>query len=197
VDIHRLAGDVQLTVNWVPSHVGIAGNELADSLAVAGAGGPHVEIVCRPPLCFRKSGFVAKCWELFSPHFLSGSSQEHFFHYVGASRSFDRFLLTLPRGLQVPVTRLRICAIPRRAFRQCNLSGSSGSSLPCPDCGISTTNFSTHALFVCPRYAGRRAALLNAVPDPGNTLATVTFLLSTRKGVFLAAWFFRGMALPN
>jgi len=79
VAIHQLAREISVTINWIPSHTGLKGNDLADELANLGAEMEFVSISCQPPLSYRKAQLRGKCWSLLSSLRNSGSSQEAFY----------------------------------------------------------------------------------------------------------------------
>ena len=154
---------VSLTLQWIPGHTNIFGNEQADKLARQGT-------TCQQqhhPVSYRTAKQIIKTntKEEWMNRWAQGTTGRCMFNHMTTPQPKDN-INTLKRRDQVIIFRLRTMHIPLNA----HLNRINPEIAPlCPLCPQPYETVQHH-LFDCPALADLREELLPDNPDLGNTL---------------------------
>ena len=159
------AGAVRLTLQWIPGHANIQGNERADKLAKQGSTRPQVTLptsinTARQTIKTNKREEWMNGWAM-------GKTGRPIFNHMTAPNLKDG-LNSLERRDQVTIFRLRSQHIPLNAHLNRIRPESEPNCLLCPH----PYETVAHLLFECPALQDLRENLLPPSPDVGNTLYT-------------------------
>ena len=146
---------------WLPSHCGIMGNEMADEQARLGLDRPVAEVI-GPTVGEAKSLSRTRFLALWQAHW-DQACQDSFRHRV------DPQITRVPRNGgprvdQVLQSRLRMGVLKTRSWRAIVLRDEGGDS--CEHCGARETM--DHILFRCLHYAIQRKELTTSLGGPIN-----------------------------
>ena len=154
-----------VTIEWVPSHCGITGNERADSLATASLRLPQFTKV-QPSQFEIRHKISAHYRNQWQREWLQRHPMETAFKPKLSPPQYT----TLNRHIQVPLTRLRL------GVSQLSHGHYFKSRPPpmCPTCN--TTNTPEHHILRCPTYNPTRKEILNACKKLNKPVELITLL---------------------
>ena len=154
----------QVTINWIPSHIGIIGNDKADELAKTTKYIDNVQIRIQPTTSQIKS--------MMAPAIIYEMKKDIRNHASGGSPSANWYILATdlkphnitkntPRELAVVIHRLRL-------GYKANWQMIQGVNLPCKYCEVETNLPLLHYLLECPNTINlRRNRTAIDLHDPG------------------------------
>ena len=165
---------VEVTFVWVPSHVGIEGNECADKLAGSGAVEglntnvyPSYKELCSDYKCMTRDKFEKMVQATGKKH-LQKLIRSKFVSY------------STHKNLDCAYTRLRLNAT-KIILRQ-----RMGDPMVCGSCGITLTH--NHMFFdteqQCPQYTNERVNLEKTLLDLGQSVIDLDMLIYPPKRLF-------------
>lgn len=177
----------RVTLQWVPSHRGVPGNEAADHQAKLAAEGsssrtrtlpaslrhplPHSMSAIRQYITESIKADARAVWT-GSPRFPATSSIDRSL----PSRNYLQLIAALPKSAASVLTQLRTGHAPLN--RHLHRIGSVDSPT-CPSCHQAIESV-FHYLIQCPAHARERAPLLRALPGP---LSHIAVLLSSPAAI--------------
>ena len=178
-----LKPNAQIVVHWIPAHVGIKGNEIADAAAKAAAEDPDV---CSPAVN-RRLGISsitirARINEVIDrPHAETAAGATHRHNRANVTpRQICATLAALPRSLCSTIVQLRSGHVPLRDY----LYRVKRTSNPrCQKCGSRETV--RHYLLTCRRYTGKRVTMRTALLAKGIDPLDIPVLLSAAKPIWI------------
>ena len=172
--------DIDITLQWIPGHTNIPGNERADRLAKFGARcTQHITSAsmktAKQTIKLKKSAVWMKEWE-------TSDKGRTIFEHMKTPNKKDNINL-LNRNEQVTIFRLRSRHIPlNQHLTRIGAKTDAGCPLcPCPEETV------THHLFVCPALDDLRTEYLPQKPDTTNTLYGTTLQLRNTHKFFVMA----------
>ena len=154
---------INVTLQWIPGHLGIKGNEEADVLAKRGAGQPQPEVpVTYDTVCKIIRSNLKEEW---LNDWTNNSTGRALYEHMNAPRPKDP-INTLRRDEQALIFRLRTKHVPLN--NHLNRIKKDHSS-QCPLCRAPNETVEHH-LFDCTQLMGLRGDFLPDQPTIGNTL---------------------------
>ena len=151
-----------ITLNWIPSHVGLRGNELADTAARDAARGPEIQQHIRPSLsqsrAVARRTVCAKQATILREQV--DTSRSMAWYNTAAALPLVSPNLRKDRKVEVATHRLRL------GFRTADAIFPDRHPEPCNHCTAPTLHPLLHYLLHCPRTASLRAQ----PPPPGDEL---------------------------
>ena len=155
--------DVELTLQWIPGHANIPGNERADKLAKQGASLPQTDV----PTSLETAKQQIRCnkKEEWMNDWARSTTGRAIFTHMTTPTPKDS-INSLKRGEQTTVFRLRSQHVPLNSHlkRIGVIADSSCPLCPCPDETVA------HHLFHCPALKDLRSLYLPPNPSLENTL---------------------------
>ena len=154
---------INVTLQWIPGHTGIKGNEEADVLAKRGTGQPQPEVpVTYDTVCKMIRSNLKEEW---LNDWTNNSTGRALYEHMNAPRPKDP-INTLRRDVQALIFRLRTKHIPLN--NHLNRIKKDHPS-QCPLCRAPNETVEHH-LFDCTQLMGLRRDFLPDQPSIGNTL---------------------------
>lgn len=163
--------NLKLTVLWIPSHIGIEGNEMADAQAKKAAAGQNsrrekLPTLIQNPLPRSKSAVKQRCYaklKVAATKILTNSPQFQRMKRTTSdkapSQKYCELLKKLPRKHGSILTQLRIGHIPLAAYLH---HISKADSPMCPCCHQEPETIA-HYLLQCPAHQNARNRLRTAI----------------------------------
>ena len=156
---------VELTLQWIPGHANIPGNERADTLAKKGASRPQTDV----PTSLETAKQIIRCnkKEEWMNDWASSTTGRAIFSHMTTPTPKDN-INSLKRCEQTTIFRLRSQHVPLNSHlkRIGVIANSSCPLCPCPDETVG------HHLLQCPALKDLRSLYLPTNPSIENTLYT-------------------------
>ena len=157
------AHGVEITFQWIPSHVDVPGNERADVLAKRGAQCPQDDTLASMDTARQIIRQTKK--EIWMREWSTSDKGRAIFEFMSTPNRKDE-INALKRNEQVSIFRLRSQHVPLNAhLKRIGVQTSS----ECPLCHFPEETVEHH-LFLCPALDDLRTELLPPMPDISNTL---------------------------
>ena len=163
--IHSLMSrhHIEVTLQWIPAHTGIPGNERADELAKRGANLPQLDIpVSYSTCCQMIKSNIKEDW---LNKWATGTTGRPVFRHMAKPQIKDP-INELSRKDQSLIFQLRTKHVPLN--QHLNRIGVVQSAA-CPLCGYHTESVEHH-LFYCRKLTDLRGCFLPKMPDISNCL---------------------------
>ena len=159
------AFEVRVTLQWVPGHAGVPGNEIADQLSKSGASMPQTNTSATFQTC--KSILLSKCKKEWLNRWANADTGRLLYRYMEKPNPEDPVNL-LPRGEQTLIFRARTGHVV------CNKHMNRLNPMWEPHCRHCDHHEETieHLLLHCPTLTALRTELLPSPTDIHNTLYT-------------------------
>ena len=160
----------EVVLQWIPAHIGILGNERADSLAKRGASLPQPDIPVNYNTCRQiiKSNFKEDWLNSWS----NGKTGRRMFDHMTKPLPKDP-INALSRGDHSLIFQLRTQHVPLNSHL--NRIGVKPTGA-CPLCDYPSETVEHH-LFYCRKLTDLRGYLLPKIPNISNTLYSTSFQL--------------------
>ena len=156
---------VELTLQWIPGHANIPGNERADTLAKKGASRPQTDV----PTSLETAKQIIRCnkKEEWMNDWASSTTGRAIFSHMTTPTPKDN-INSLKRCEQTTIFRLRSQHVPLNSHlkRIGVIANSSCPLCPCPDETVG------HHLLQCPALKDLRSLYLPTNPSIENTFYT-------------------------
>ena len=173
--------NINITLQWIPGHTNIQGNERADTLAKQGARCPQLNNTAT--INTAKQTIKQYKTEDWRNEWANNATGRSIFTHMTTPNPRDSINL-LKREEQVTIFRLRCQHVPLNAHLK-RIGAIADSGCPLCPCLEETV---AHHLFVCPQLADLRAEFLPQNPDIANTLyANPEQLKNTHKYFVMAS----------
>lgn len=166
---------IRIIIQWIPSHIGLAGNEQADRLAKKGA---HlIQPERQVPYQTAKNIIKQAFREEWMNEWARGNTGRTVYSHMSTTKPKDNLKL-LNRNDQTTIFRLRTQHVPLNQY----LNRINPEHLPlCPLCDHYQESVE-HFLLLCPNLKDLRKQLLPPIPSLENTLySEANQLLNTSK----------------
>ena len=141
------------TINWIPSHIGIPGNEDADAAAKAGTAKPQTDTIIPPSRRQTRASINDIAYQRWQDQIQSSQSTSVLWRFsLPNSTGAAAALNTLPRRTQIAINSLRVKTNTSRIVIDKNNT--------CAYCNQDITCQCIHDLTECPRTSKLRQNLL-------------------------------------
>lgn len=141
-------------VNWVPSHVGIPGNEVADELARKGTLKPKIDDIVPTSLDQLKVLIKRKFQEQWKEDYMDIENNRHNYNAKLPHNNSKQYL-ALPRHIQKYISKLRV---GQKTFQELKQKDT------CKICGERPKHLFVHFLATCPALSTLRQDIFQQAP---------------------------------